>query len=168
MCIRDSNEDQLKLLVNKLNYETNQTKKRYLISQVGSKVVSILTILLNLSTIILSLVAIFFLSVEINNNSSNLTNSAIIMPLFVACFTVLLFIISIWLMIYNSKTKVAIYEEEAQIIQYLILKIKYDQSYQLEQLITIINELKLKENQASQINYRKLLTTALETRHEKK
>ena len=161
-------DDKLKLLIKQMENELNQTKSKLILSQIGSKFVSILTILLNLSTIVLSIVAIVLLSIEINKDESNLAKSTIIMPFFVACFTVALFIISISLMIYNIKTKVLIYDEEAQTIQYLMLKMKHHPEYKLHDLIDIFNKIKEKELKSEEINYQKVLVKALETRHEKK
>lgn len=153
----------------KLNAEIKHNQIKLWINKIGSKIVSWSSIFLNISTIILSLTAIGLLFREINEDNSKLTNSAVIMPLIVAVFTLLLFVISITLMIYSGKNKLAFYEEQSQLIQHLILKSKYDPHFGFEELLASYNQmLEQIEVAEKNLSYKKIIKKALEQRNGKK
>lgn len=153
----------------KLNAEIKHNQIKLWINKIGSKIVSWSSIFLNISTIILSLTAIGLLFREINEDNSKLTNSAVIMPLIVAVFTLLLFVISITLMIYSGKNKLAFYEEQSQLIQHLILKSKYDPHFGFEELLASYNQMLEQIDVAEKnLSYKKIIKKALEQRNGKK
>lgn len=153
----------------KLNQELQQVRSKLLVNHIGSRAVSYLVISLNLTTIMLSLAAIILLGLEISADNTKLTSNVIIMPLIVASFTILLFGISVSLLVYTSKTKVNLYDQQAQMLQYLILQLNHQDQIDLPAVIAVFNDLQLQEaQQNSKLNYRHLLTSVLEQKHAKK
>lgn len=160
------------LLQQKLELDFQYTKRKLKINEIFSLVISSLIILLNMTIIALAIWSIVLLSIEIYKNNDTFFNSIIklsinpkvnqiIIPLLVAIFTILSFVISLSLLIYNAKSKSNFFEQKSQEIQYIILKLNNKEDSDIEEYINLYNKVMKVEFENNKINYKKIFKKVL-------
>lgn len=156
------------ILFNKLNEFQLLNQKKLRINKIASNFFSILIILMNLTIFSLCIVAISLLSKEIADAHEKELKNEIIFPLIVAVFTMLTFIGSILIIVYSNNNKSNSYTKKSLLIQYTILKLKNDPSYNLEDSLNKFNEVEREIFEESNVNYKKIIKKVLESHNANK
>lgn len=157
--MENKRKKQINLIKKELKNEIKITSTKLKITNFGLSFISVSISVLNITIICLAIWAIIILSIRIENKDASILE--IIMPLIVAIFTIMLFIISIFLSIYNKKSKTLFFQKSANQIQYLILKIKNDPDFDLKEGIEIINTIKKEEVKNNNVDYKKVIKKIL-------
>lgn len=157
--MENKRKKQINLIKKELKNEIKITSTKLKITNFGLSFISVSISVLNITIICLAIWAIIILSIRIENKDASILE--IIMPLIVAIFTIMLFIISIFLSIYNKKSKTLFFQKSANQIQYLVLKIKNDPDFDLKEGIEIINTIKKEEVKNNNVDYKKVIKKIL-------
>ena len=142
----------------KINNDIELTKKKLKTNSIFSVTVSCLIIILNLSIIGLATWALVELIQGIVSKQFNV--SVIILPTMVALFTILLFVFSILITIYKTRTKAYFFKSILEEYQYLIINLR-EKNITVEEAVEILDEINNKKQDNEKLSTKKVIKNVL-------